>query len=243
MIPVSGVRAVTEILRNNPDQVKEIWIARRSLSALEEILEIAEREGISINYKDYKELSLLVPNVNHQGIVAIVSDFRYKTLDELILHVKDLNEKPIIIALDHITDEGNFASIIRTSAFFGVNGIVIPKKRSVSVSAQVIKRSSGAYLYVPIVRVANMASALKRLSDEGFWIIGTSSRGNVSLYDFDWDRELVLVLGNEEKGISQPVENVCHEIVNIPVFGAIEALNVSVATGIFLSEIIRQRKT
>ncbi len=243
MIRVPGIRAVIELLRYNSAQVKEIWIAKdRTVSRLEEILNICDREMVPVHYKNYKEISLLLPGISHQGVVAIVPGFRYYSLKELISLIKEIEDKKLILALDHITDEGNFASIIRTSAFFGVHGIIIPKNRSVSVSSQVIKRSSGAYLYVPIIRVVNLAQALEKLNKEGFWIIGTSHKGNISLYQFDWDRDLVLVLGNEYKGISYAIEKTCDEIVNIPLFGAIDALNVGVAAGVFLSEITRTRK-
>jgi len=242
MIKVPGIRSILELIKANPSQVKEIWIAKgRSLYRLNEVLEICREEGIPVYFKDSKDLDLLLPNVNHQGAIAIVSEFKYASLEDLIYKIKKREEKISIVALDHITDEGNFASIIRTSAFFRVQGIIIPKKRSVSVSPQVLKRSAGACFYVPIVRVANISMALKRLSKEGLWIIGTSPEGRVSLYEFDWDRDLVLVLGNEQKGIGYSVSKVCHEIISIPIFGFVESLNVAVSAGIFLSEIVRSR--
>jgi len=241
MLTVPGIRAVIELLRFNPSQVKEVWISKgRGLSRLNEVIQICEKEGIPVYFKDPKDISLLLPDVSHQGAVAIVSEFRYSQLDDIISKIKS-ESKITLIALDHITDEGNFASILRTAAFFGVKGVIIPKKRSVSVSAQVLKRSSGACLYVPIVRVPNIANALERLSREGLWIIGTSPYAKVSLYEFDWDRDLVLVLGNEQKGIGHSVEKICHEIVSIPVLGPLESLNVAVSAGIFLSEIAKCR--
>jgi len=242
MIQVPGIRPVIELLHHNPSQVKEIWIAReRSPYRLEEILSICDKEKIPVYYKDTREISRFIPDVNHQGVVAIVSRFKYSSLEDLISYLKRADGKSLILALDHITDEGNLASILRTSAFFGVHGIILPKKRSASISPQVIKRSSGACLYMAVVRVANMSVTLKRLREEGLWIIGTSHKGKISLYDFDWDRDLVLVVGNEQKGISHATEKICHEIVNIPLLGKIESLNVGVATGIFLSEIARRK--
>ncbi len=242
MIKVPGIRPILELIKANPSQVKEVWIAKgRGLSRLNEVLEICKEEGIPVYFKDSKDLDLLLPNINHQGAIAIVSGFKYTPLDELLAKIKKREEKTTIIVLDHITDEGNFASIIRTSAFFGVQGIIIPKKRSVSVSPQVLKRSAGACFYIPIVRVPNISMVLKRLSEEGLWIIGTSPEGRMSLYEFDWNRDLVLVLGNEQKGIGHSVSKVCHEIISIPIFGFVESLNVAVSAGIFLSEIARSR--
>ncbi len=242
MIPVPGIRPVLELLHHNSSLIKEVWIARqRNLSRLEEIISICDRQGIPVYYKDAMEISCLIPEVNHQGIVAIISRFKYSSLEELISHVNKIPRKSLILALDHITDEGNLASILRSAAFFDVQGIILPKNRSASISPQVIKRSAGACLCLSIVRVKNMVSALKKLVKEGFWIIGTSHKGRISLYDFDWDRSLVLVLGNEQKGIGRATEKICHEIIKIPLLGKVESLNVGVATGVFLSEITRYR--
>ncbi|MBW1829770.1 MAG: 23S rRNA (guanosine(2251)-2'-O)-methyltransferase RlmB [Deltaproteobacteria bacterium] len=148
----------------------------------------------------------------------------------------------LLIALDHITDEGNMGAIIRTALFFGANGLIIPKDRSAGITANVVKRSSGAWMHLPIARVVNLGRALDTLNKNGYWIIGTSGEGRESIYNFDWNRDVVLVLGNEQKGLSQSVGKRCHEIVGIPVSGPAESLNVAVACGVILSEVTRQRK-
>lgn len=242
MIHVPGIRPVIELLHHSPAQVKEVWIAKeRSLSRLKEIISICNKKGIPVYYKDTRQISKFIPEIKHQGIVAFVSQFKYITMKDLVNNIKRISERLVVLALDHITDEGNLASILRTSAFFCAHGIILPKARSASVSSQVIKRSAGACFHVPVVRVANMASALNILKGEGLWIIGTSHKGRISFYDFDWNRDLVLVLGNEQKGITHAVGKICHEIVNIPALGKAENLNVGVAAGIFLSEITRGR--
>lgn len=146
-----------------------------------------------------------------------------------------------MLAVDHITDEGNLGAIIRTAAFFGVHGLILPKDRSARVTSRVMKNSAGGYAHVPVSVVVNLGRALDDLKEEGFWIIGAAGEGRESIYTFDWKRDLVLVLGNEEKGISQGIRKRCHELVNIPESGPIQALNVSVAAGVILSEITRQR--
>ena len=132
-------------------------------------------------------------------------------------------------------------AIIRTAEFFGARGLIIPKDRSAAVTAKVRKRSSGAYVHLSISRVVNLGRALDLLKKRGFWIIGASEESRESVYAFDWNRDVVLILGNERQGLSQSVRRRCHQIVRIPVSGHTESLNVAVATGAILSEIARQR--
>lgn len=148
----------------------------------------------------------------------------------------------LFIAVDHITDEGNLGGILRTAAFFGVNGLILPRDRSAKVSGTAIKRSSGGYAHVPVSLVVNLGRTIDLLNKEGFWIIGTSGKGGETIYEFDWKRDTLLILGNEEKGISPSILKKCHQVLKIPSDEKIDALNVSVAAGVILSEIIRQQK-
>ncbi len=189
------------------------------------------------------ELSQLLPDIAHQGIVALAEKFTYSDVDHLIdISLKNKGQG-LLIAADHITDEGNLGSLIRTAAFFGVHGLILPKKRSAAVSAQVLKRSSGAYVHLPIARVVNLGRALDLLKSKGFWIIGASGESHESIYQFDWKRDLVLVLGSEQKGLTRTVRERCDQIVSISTSGHVESLNVGVAGGVILSEIFRQRET
>lgn len=129
---------------------------------------------------------------------------------------------------------------MRTAAFFGVHGLILPRDRSAKVSEGAIKRSSGGYVHVPVCLVVNLGRTIDLLNREGFWVIGTSGKGKQSIYEFDWKRDILLVLGNEEKGIGPSILNRCHQILKIPSCGHINALNVSVAAGVILSEITRQ---
>lgn len=142
---------------------------------------------------------------------------------------------------DHITDEGNLGALIRTAAFFGVHGLILPKDRSAKITGKLLKRTSGAYASLPISRVVNLGRALDLLAAKGFWIIGAAGEAQESLYHFDWDRDVVLILGSESKGLSHLVRGRCHELVKIPGSGRVESLNLSVAGGVILSEIARQR--
>lgn len=167
--------------------------------------------------------------------------FEYTDINSIISLARKNKERTVLIAVDHITDEGNLGGILRTAAFFGADGLILPKDRSAKVSGAVIKRSSGGYAHVPISLVVNLGRAIDLLDKEGFWVIGTSGKGEETIYQFDWKRDLLLVLGNEEKGISPSILKRCHQVLKIPSHGNIDALNVSVATGVILSEITRQR--
>lgn len=222
--------------------IREIWIATgKKPGRVRDILQIAKEHDIPISFKKASELSRLVPDVAHQGIVAVAEEFGYSDLDQIIVVSLQERGHAILIVADHITDEGNLGALIRTGAFFGVHGLIIPEDRSARVSARVFKRSSGGYLHLPIAKVVNIGRTLDLLKKKGFWIIGASGEASTSIYRFDWNRDLALVLGNEKSGLSIPARKRCHDIVSIPSLGPVESLNVSVSGGIILSEIVRQR--
>ena len=148
----------------------------------------------------------------------------------------------LILVADHITDEGNLGAIIRSAVFFEVSGLIIPKDRSAGITETVKKRSSGAYMNLPVSRIVNIGRALDALNQNGFWIIGTDEKAQESIYDFDWNRDIALILGSEGRGLSQTARKRCHQMVKIPSFSSLSTLNVSVAGGVILSEITRQRQ-
>ena len=240
---IPGFHGVRACLNQDKIGIKEVWIAEGKKSArIAEILSIARERKVPVLFKKITEISQRFPDVAHQGIVALVQGFTYAILDDVV-HLALQDEEPaLLIALDHITDEGNLGALIRTAAFFGAHGLIIPKDRSARVTAKVLKRSSGAHLFLPVTRVVNIGRTLGLLEKRKFWVIGASGESRHSIYRFDWKRDLVLVLGNEQRGISRSVKKRCHQVVGIPPWGHVESLNVSVACGAILSEIRRQRK-
>jgi 23S rRNA (guanosine2251-2'-O)-methyltransferase len=230
-------------LKQDKIRIKEIWIGKEKKSArIEEILSIARERKVPVLFKKNTEISRLFKDFAHQGIVALAQGFTYANLDRVIHLASQSQETGLLIALDHITDEGNLGALIRTAAFFGAHGLMIPKDRSARVTAKVLKRSSGAHVFLPIARVVNIGRTLDFLKEKKkFWIIGASGESRDSIYRFDWQRDMVLVLGNEQSGLSRSVKKRCHQVVGIPPWGNIESLNVSVACGAILSEIRRQR--
>jgi len=239
---IPGFHAVREALIQERIRIEELWVAEGKKSVrTKEILRISRERNIPVRIKKGTELSRILPDVTHQGIVALVEEFTYSELDHLANIPLRKQGETLLIALDHMTDEGNLGALIRTAAFFGAHGLIIPKDRSASVTSKVFKRSSGACVYLPIARVVNMGRALDLLEKTGCWIIGASGESPESIYDFDWNRDLVLILGNEQRGLSRSARKRCHQEVSIPSLGHGESLNVAVASGVILSEIIRQR--
>ncbi len=239
---IPGFHGVRDNLIRGKIKIEELWIAEGKKSGrIREILRIASERNIPIHYKKATHLSNLFPDIAHQGIVALAEGFSYSDLDHIINSSLQDQDQALLIAADHITDEGNLGALIRTAVFFRAHGLIIPKNRSAKVTSKVIKRSSGACVYFPIARVVNIGRSLDLLERKGFWIVGTSSDSSESIYNFDWDRDLVLVLGNEQRGLSRSAQQRCHQVVSIPSFGHVDSLNVSVACGVILSEIMRQR--
>lgn len=239
---IPGFHGIREALIQGGQAVQEIWIASgKKPGRAEEIIRMARDRAIPVSFKEPAEFSRRLPGVAHQGMVAVVKTFRYADLDHIMEGALEIGGHGLILVADHMTDQGNLGAIIRTVAFFEGHGVIIPEDRSAQVDPGMLKRSAGAYVHVPVARVVNIGRTLDLLAKKGFWVIGTSGDASTSIYEFDWKRHVVLVMGNEQKGLSRPALKACHEIVGIPSKGGVESLNVSVAAGIILSEIIRQR--
>jgi 23S rRNA (guanosine2251-2'-O)-methyltransferase len=187
-------------------------------------------------------LDILLPDVVHQGFLGLAREFNPVPLEDLLKGINEEQQPGLILVADHITDEGNLGALIRSAVFFGVNGLILPKDRSAWISETVKKRSSGAYVYLPVSRVVNISRALDQLDKSGFWIIGTDERAEESIYQFDWNRKVALILGNEERGLSQVARKKCHQLVKIPSQSSLGSLNVSVSGAVILAEILRQRQ-
>jgi len=238
---IFGINAVKETLREGKE-IAEVLVSRqRNVERLTEILDLAKEKKIPIRFKDRLYLDKLSPGSSHQGVIAILRNYSYLRLDDLIKGARANKSKGLLLVADHITDAGNLGSLIRTAEFFGVHGLILPRDRSASITDTVHKRSAGGSAYLRVARVTNLARALKQLDDEGLWIVGAAGDGKANIYEFDWNRDLALVVGSEGKGLSNVVRDRCHHLVSIPRLGHLNSLNVSVATGIILSEIVRQR--
>jgi 23S rRNA (guanosine2251-2'-O)-methyltransferase len=240
---VPGYHAVRETLLKESSAVEALWtVPGKRSGRQEEIYRLARQRGIPIIEVRVSDLDVNACGAAHQGVALLVKEFAYLPIEDLAEKVPDASHERLVLVLDHITDEGNFGSIIRSAAFFGVEALVIPRDRSVRVTSAVLKRASGAHAGVAVSRVVNLSRALDLLRHAGLWIVGSAGEASMPIYDFDWRLPVALVLGNERKGLGAAVRKGCDQLVSIPSVGQVESLNVSVAAGVVLGEIVRQRR-
>ena len=241
---IPGFHAVRESLIKTPETLREVWVgSSRKGARTEEIARLGAEKGVPVQFKDLREIQAIVPGATHQGFVALAESFSYTDIEDLIEKSCHEPGDALLMVADHITDEGNLGALIRTAAFFGVHGLILPKDRSAKITDKLLKRTSGAYASLAISQVVNLGRTLDLLAEKGFWVIGAAGEARESIYHFDWERDVVLVLGSESKGLSHSVRERCHALVKIPGCGRVESLNLSVAGGVILSEIVRQRET
>ena len=229
---VYGKNVATEILKKD-DKIEKIYILKDFND--EFIKSAIQKKQICTKYLTKKELDKLA-NGNHQGIIVSVPDYQYSELEELLV-----NETPFLILLDHLEDPHNLGAIIRTAEAAGVDGIVIPKNRSVSVNATVAKTSAGAIKNMKIALVTNLKQTIEELKKKGFWIVGTDMEGT-DFEKIDYRGKIAIIIGNEGSGMSRLVKESCDFIASIPMYGKINSLNASVAAGVMIYEAIKQRK-
>lgn len=203
--------------------------------AEQSILALIKERKLPINSITSKELDSACPGV-HQGIAAEIKGYSYVSFEEVIRNSKK-EEHPIIVLLDGINDPHNLGAILRSCDVFGVSGVVMPKHNEVMLNATVAKTSAGAINYVPVCVVSNLNNAIRTLKDNGFWIVSSDGSGKTNYQDLQYDFPTALVVGNEGKGVSPLVLKNSDYIVKIPMYGHVNSLNASVATGIFLARI------
>lgn len=228
---IYGKNSCLEYLKKGK-KIKSLYLDRKFSD--KDIISVIEKSKIKPYFYTKYELDELA-NCNHQGIIIDAGEYEYVDLDEI---VKD--ENGFVVILDHLEDTHNFGAIIRTCVAAGVDGIIIPKDRSVSVNSTVMKTSVGAALNIKICMVTNLNQTIKYLKDKNYWIY-SADMGNVNYTDVDYDGNVGLVIGNEGKGVSELVKKSSDFIVSIPLSDKIESLNASVAAGIIIYEVVRQR--
>jgi len=238
---IIGRNPVLEAIKSGRD-IDKIFIKKgKPEGSLVPLIRKARDKGIVISEVDKQKLDELAPDVNHQGVVAFVSEVEYKTIDDIIKTAEERGESPFVIICDRITDPHNIGAIIRTADCVGAHGVIVPKRNSAPINEVVAKTSAGAVEYVNICRVTNLASAIDTLKEKGFWITGADMDGS-SMYDIDLKGSIGIVIGNEGEGISRLVREKCDFISSIPMHGNVSSLNASVAAGVLMYEALRQRR-
>lgn len=206
-----------------------------------EILELAKKENIKVKLLSNSELDKLSEYRNHQNAIASLPEFVYTPLDELLSHVKDKTNSTLIL-LDGIEDPVNFGSIIRSSCAFDVDGIIIGKNRQVQVTSTVSKIATGGEEITPIVQVTNLNTTIEKLKKENYWVVASAGEGK-DIYDqINYNGKIVLIIGNEGKGISNLVKENSDFVAQIPLLGKVKALNAAIATAVFLAQIDSYRR-
>lgn len=237
---IEGKNPIVEALKSDVN-IEKIMVAKgRRETGAQELFDLAKEKKIKIQLVDRKKLDFTSKTGQHQGIIAIASEYEYAELEDILDKASAKGESPFIVILDKITDPHNFGAIIRTANACGVHGIIIPKNRSVDISPVAVKASAGAIEYTPICKVTNLAHTIKDLKKQGLWIAGADIEGK-KYYSNNFKGPIAIVIGNEGEGISRLVREECDFLVSIPMYGNIESLNASVATGIILSEAAKQR--
>ena len=223
--------------------LKKIYIAKGSKpSYVEKVTGLAKKKGIPVETVNKGYIEKLASGQNHQGVLALMEPFKYSSLDAILKQSKDKGEDPFLLVLDHIQDPFNLGGILRTAETAGVHGVIIPERRAAGVSAGVYKASVGAAEYLPIAQVVNLPRTLDELKEKGFWVAGADMAGNKIYTRMDLKGPLALVIGGEEKGLSRLMKEKCDFLLKLPMFGKINSLNASVAGGILIYEVLRQRK-
>ena len=237
---VAGRNAVLETLENG-QRIDTVFIAKGATGgSVSKIIAMAKEGGYPIKEVSNEKLDAMSGSTPHQGVAVALSAVDYAEVSDILALADERDEKPFIIIADEIEDPHNLGALIRTAETAGAHGVIIPKRRNVSMTAAVFKTSAGAAAHLPIARVANLASTVDELKKEGIWVYGADMEGQ-TWCQTDFSGGVALIVGSEGKGISRLLSEKCDVMVSLPMQGEINSLNASVAGGIIMYEVARQR--
>ncbi|MFZ6709048.1 23S rRNA (guanosine(2251)-2'-O)-methyltransferase RlmB [Undibacterium sp. TC9W] len=237
---IFGFHAVTSRIRHEASSVEEIYVdSSRVDGRMKDLLQAAKSAGVRIIPADDQRLSNIVGTRRHQGVVAKASELSLaRNLDELL---DAIDGPPLLLVLDGITDPHNLGACLRVADGAGAHAVIAPKDRAVGLNATAAKVASGAAETVPYITVTNLARTLRELKDRDIWLVGTSDEVEKNIYDVDFKVGCAIVMGSEGEGMRRLTRETCDMLVSVPMFGSVESLNVSVASGVCLYEARRQR--
>ena len=236
---LGGINSVKEALKARPEFFEKILVTKGKHSpALKELIQLARKLKIKLSQEDKSRLDNVFKGSNHQGVVALVGEYAYHDLDEILSGVDQTDA--LILVLDGIQDPMNLGSLLRTAESAGASGVVIPRERAAAVTSTALKASAGAGEHIPVSRVVNLVRAIEAIKKAGFWVIGTDAKAEISLYDQELKSRIALVIGGEGTGIRRLVGEACDSLVFIPQKGKVSSLNAGAAGAVAMFEFVRQ---
>lgn len=237
---IFGIRAIIEAIQAGTT-IDKVYIQKETSGELmKDLMKVMKRANVNFSYVPVEKLNKLTPN-NHQGAVASISPISFFDLESLIETILENGKKPLFLVLDQISDARNFGAIIRTAECTGVNGIIIQKSGSAPVNGDTVKTSAGAVFNIPICKVEHIKDAIFLLQASGIKTIAATEKTEDTIYNVDLTEGVAIIMGSEDRGVNPSVLKIVDEKAKLPMFGTIGSLNVSVACGAFLYEVVRQR--
>ncbi len=238
---VFGKNNVTELLLSGLP-VERVYLAGDSQNAnYKKIVALCKSKGVPIIHTEASNLNRKLPNVNHQGVLAICGEKEYVSVQDILSIAAEKNEAPFIIVADEIADPHNLGAILRSADAFGAHGVIISKRRAAGLTPSVAKASGGAIHSMPVARVSNLAQTIEELKEKNIWVYGCDMAGEKVYYEQDYSGGVALIVGSEDTGISRLLREKCDFFVRIPMKGKISCLNASVAASVIMQEIAKQR--
>ena len=237
---IFGIRAVIEAIQSGKEIDKLLIKKDINGELISELFEVVKAYQVPVQRVPIEKINRITRK-NHQGVLAFLSAVTYHKIENVAPMLYEEGYNPFVVILDGVTDVRNFGAIARTCDCAGVNTIIIPEKNSVTANADAVKTSAGALNYIPVCRERSLVTAVKFLKESGYKVVGASEQSAVNYTKVDYTGPVALILGAEDKGISNDLLKLCDEFVSIPEFGHINSLNVSVAGGIMMYEVVRQR--
>jgi len=240
---ISGLHAVLAALTRNPELVEGVWVsAERRDTRVEQVIEAARAARVKLHRVPRAALDRMADSTRHQGVVARLRSLPARNEGDLAAFVKQIKTTPLLLVLDGVQDPHNLGACLRVADAAGAHAVIVPRDRSAPLSAAARRAAAGAAESIPVFEVVNLARSLRELKEAGLWLIGASQDGDTDLYRADLRSPCALVLGGEGKGLRRLTREHCDTLVQIPMVGTVESLNVSVAAGICLFEVVRQRR-
>lgn len=243
MRTVHGVNPVRELLRAAGEAPAEVWIAEGAeRGRLAEILRLARERGAKVREAPRQRLDRLGGTDRHQGVVAVVADYRYREVEDLLAVARSRGEPPLIVVLDGVEDPMNLGAIVRSAHALGAHGLVVARDRAAGVTPAAAKASAGALEHCAVARVTNIARTLENLKESGLWSVALDSAGPAELSSLDLAGPVALVVGGEGAGVRPLVRKSCDHVARIPMAGEVGSLNASASAAVALYEVLRQRR-